>query len=163
MKNTLVILLLALMAAVGAQARTRTTQSKLANAKAVIEQIDADSTAVDSITGINPHDITMRGFSKRAGDSKESFFLTNNTRHRISHVRLLMRYSSLQDEVLHEREVEVPVSLKPGETQLVAVRSFDVQRLFYYYGGPQPRKVATPFKVAFRLLGYDIPVGKPPR
>ena len=47
-----------------------------------------------------------------------------------------------------------------GETQLVAVRSFDVQRLFYYYGGPQPRKVATPFKVAFRLLGYDIPVGK---
>ena len=57
----------------------------------------------------------------------------------------------------------VTVSLKPGETQLVAVRSFDVQRLFYYYGGPRPRKVATPFKVAFRLLGYDIPVGKPPR
>ena len=160
MKITRFILFLTLLLTIGAQARTRTTQSKLANAKAVIEQIDADSTAVDSITGVDPHAITMRGFSKRAGDSKESFFLTNNTRHRISHVRLLLRYSTLQGEVLHEREVDVPVSLKPGDTQLVAVRSFDVQRLFYYYGGPQPRKVATPFKVAFRLLGYDIPVGK---
>lgn len=160
MKKSFFILLLTLLVTTSTQARTRTTQNKLANAKAVIEQIDADSTAVDSITGIDPHAITMRGFSKRAGDSKESFFLTNNTRHRISHVRLLLRYSTLQGEVLHEREVDVPVSLKPGDTQLVAVRSFDVQRLFYYYGGPQPRKVATPFKVAFRLLGYDIPVGK---
>ena len=160
MKKSFFILLLTLLVTTSTQARTRTTQNKLANAKAVIEQIDADSTALDSITGIDPHAITMRGFSKRAGDSKESFFLTNNTRHRISHVRLLLRYSTLQGEVLHEREVDVPVSLKPGDTQLVAVRSFDVQRLFYYYGGPQPRKVATPFKVAFRLLGYDIPVGK---
>ena len=49
--------------------------------------------------------------------------------------------------------------LKPGETKLVSVKSFDVQRLFYFYAGPQPRKQATPFKVAFRLVGYDVPVG----
>jgi hypothetical protein len=160
MKKTLVILSLTLMVAVAVQARTRTTQSKLGNAKAVVEMIEPDSCSLDSIEGVDPHAVTMRGFSKRASDSKESFFLTNNTRHRISHVRLLMRYSSMQGEMLHEREVMVPVALKPGETRMVAVRSFDVQRMFYYYGGPQPRKVATPFKVAFRLLGYDIPVGK---
>ena len=160
MKKLLFISLMTLMLAAGAQARTRTTQSKLGNAKTVVEQIEPDSCQTDSIDGIDPHAVTMRGFSKRASDTKESFFLTNNTRHRISHVRLLMRYTTLQGDMLHEREVTVPVALKPGETQLVAVRSFDVQRLFYYYGGPQPRKVATPFKVAFRLLGYDIPVGK---
>ena len=160
MKKTVFILMLTLLLTAGVQARTRTTQSKLANAKVAVEMIEADSCLNDSIDGIDPHAVTMRGFSKRASDTKESFFLTNNTRHRISHVRLLMRYTTLQGEMLHEREVAVPVSLKPGETQLVAVRSFDVQRLFYYYGGPQPRKVATPFKVAFRLLGYDIPVGK---
>ena len=53
----------------------------------------------------------------------------------------------------------MPVSLKPGESKLVSVKTFDVQRLFYYYAGPKPRKQATPFKVAFRLTGYDIPVG----
>ena len=53
----------------------------------------------------------------------------------------------------------MPVKLLPGETQLVSIKSFDVQRLFYYYAGPQPRKSATPFQVAYRLTGYDIQVG----
>ena len=157
---SITLCLLTIALAINAPARTRTTQKKLGNTRAVVERIEPDSAATDSIAGIDPQAITMRGFSKRAGDSKESFFLTPHTRHRISHVRLLMRYTQLTGEMLHERQVTVPVSLKPGETQLVSVRSFDVQRLFYYYGGPQPRKEATPFKVAFRLLGYDIPVGR---
>jgi hypothetical protein len=77
----------------------------------------------------------------------------------MSAVRLLLRYTTMGGEMLTQRVVNVPVSLRPGETKLVSVKSFDVQRLFYYYAGPQPRKQATPFKVAFRLTGYDIPVG----
>ena len=103
--------------------------------------------------------MTLKGYSKRASDSKESFFITNNTGHRMSAVRLMLRYSTMQGELLTQRTVTVPVSLKPGETKLVEVKSFDVQRLFYYYAGPQPRKQATPFQVAYRLTGYDIPVG----
>ena len=113
----------------------------------------------DSLMQVDPAAVTLKGFSKRASDSKESFFITNNTSHRMSAVRLLMRYTTMQGEMLTQRTVTVPVSLKPGETKLVSIKSFDVQRLFYYYAGPQPRKQATPFKVAFRLTGYDIPVG----
>ena len=108
---------------------------------------------------VDPAAVTIKGFAKRASDSKESFFITNNTRHRMSAVRLLMRYTTMNGELLTQRSVTVPVSLKPGETKLVEVKSFDVQRLFYYYAGPQPRKQATPFKVSYRLTGYDVPVG----
>jgi hypothetical protein len=91
--------------------------------------------------------------------SLNKLFITNNTEHRMSAVRLLLRYTTMQGELLTQRAVTVPVKLLPGETQLVSIKSFDVQRLFYYYAGPQPRKSATPFQVAYRLTGYDIQVG----
>ena len=140
--------------------RVRTTQRHLHSAAAVVQTIDAvDVDSIDLAPDVNPDGIVMKGFSKRASDSKESFYLTSRLTHRISSVRLLMRYMTMDGNVLHERRIVVPVDLKPGETKLVSVKTFDVQHLFYYYGGNKPRKSATPFKVAYRLTGYDIPVG----
>lgn len=158
MRQLLFILLLLLtLSAVG---RVRTTQRQLHSAAAVVQTIDAiDVDSVDLSAGVNPDGIVMKGFSKRASDSEETFFLTSRLAHRISSVRLLMRYMAMDGNVLHERRIVVPVDLKPGETKLVSVKTFDVQHQFYYYGGNKPRKSATPFKVAYRLTGYDIPVG----
>lgn len=158
--QTLLSALLILLCVSTLDARTRTTRKNLRSTEvpvAVIEQ--DDSLLPDSLEAIDPHAVTLKGYGKRASDSKESFFITNNTRHRMSAVRLLLRYTTMNGELLTQRAVTVPVSLKPGETKLVSVKSFDVQRQFYYYAGPQPRKQATPFQVAFRLTGYDIPVG----
>ncbi len=154
-------LLLALaigLLALSASPRTKTTQSALKNQSAKVEMLPWE--ANDSTSGIAPGDVTLRGYNKRASDAKELFFITNNTKHRISHVTLLLRYTTLSGTMLHERTVTVPVKLRAGESQLVSIKSWDVQRLFYYYAGPKPRKSATPYKVAFRLTGYDIPVGK---
>ena len=161
MKKT-IFLLIALVAMVGSvsMARTRTTQTQLKNNSQLVEQLP-DANVPDSLLrDLEPNAVTLKGYSKKASDSRESFFVTNNTSHRISHVRLLMRYSQMNGEMLHERIATVEVDLKPHETRLVAIKTFDVQRLFYYYAGPKPRKNATPFKVAFRLVGYDIPVGQ---
>ncbi len=155
-----VLLLVVLLCANTLDARTRTTRKNLRSTEVpvvVLEQ--GDDLLPDSLTQIDPNAVSLKGYSKRASDSKESFFITNNTGHRMSAVRLLLRYTTMGGEMLTQRTVTVPVNLKPGETKLVEVKSFDVQRLFYYYAGPQPRKQATPFKVAFRLTGYDIPVG----
>ena len=153
------ILLLALCVTT-IDARTRTTRKNLRSLEVPVMTLDSsDALLPDSLQTIDPDAVTLKGYSKRASDSKESFFITNNTSHRMSAVRLLLRYTTMNGEMLTQRQVTVPVSLKPGETKLVSIKSFDVQRLFYYYAGPQPRKQATPFKVAFRLTGYDIPVG----
>ena len=156
--KTKIAILIVLIAVVAA--RTRTTQSQLRNNSQVIEEIPEGTIPDSLIQDIEPNAVTLKGYSKRASDSRESFFVTNNTNHRISHVRLLMRYMQMNGEMLHERIATVEVDLKPKETRLVSIKTFDVQRMFYYYAGPKPRKNATPFKVAFRLVGYDIPVGR---
>ena len=158
-KIAILIVLLSL-GAVALMARTRTTQTQLKSNSQIVEQIP-DANVPDSLLrDLEPNAVTLKGYSKKASDSRESFFVTNNTKHRISHIRLLMRYSQMNGDMLHERTATVEVDLRPGETRLVAIKTFDVQRLFYYYAGPKPRKNATPFKVAFRLVGYDIPVGR---
>lgn len=160
MRNRLFLLItLVAVVAVVASARTRTTQKQLKNNSQIVEQIPDASVPDSLLRDLEPNAVTLKGYSKKASDSRESFFVTNNTKHRISHIRLLMRYSQMNGEMLHERTATVEVDLKPGETRLVAIKTFDVQRLFFYYAGPKPRKSATPFKVAFRLIGYDIPVG----
>lgn len=142
-----------------AHARTRTTHARLNTDAVAVEMLQVAEGDSAVLTSVNPLAVSLRGYNKRASDGKESFFITNNLKHRISAVRLLMRYTTAGGEMLHERTVTIPVTLNAGDTQLVSIKSFDIQRLFYYYAGPKPRKSATPFKVAYRLLGYDIPVG----
>lgn len=156
----LLFVMVILLCANSLDARTRTTRKNLRSTEVPVAVMEStDSLLPDSLLQVDPNAVTLKGFSKRASESKESFFVTNNTKHRMSAVRLLLRYTTMQGEMLTQRTVNVPVNLKPGETKLVSIKSFDVQRLFYYYAGPQPRKSATPFQVAFRLIGYDIPVG----
>ena len=155
----LALVLIALCAST-MDARTKTTRKNLRSLEVPVAVMESDDGLLpDSLDGVDPNAVSLKGYSKRASDAKESFFITNNTKQRMSAVRLLLRYTTMQGEMLTQRTVTVPVSLKPGETKLVEVKSFDVQRLFYYYAGPQPRKQATPVKVAFRLTGYDVPVG----
>ena len=156
----LVLVLMILLNISTIDARIRTTRKNLSTTEVPVLVLEQDDALLpDSLAEIDPNAITVKGFSKRASESKESFFITNNTSGRMSAVRLLLRYTTMNGELLTQRAVTVPVQLKPGETKLVSVKSFDVQRLFYYYAGPKPRKQATPFKVAYRLTGYDIPVG----
>lgn len=149
-----------LLVGTAAQGRTRTTQKGLRNTTLPVQVLPADSTLGPDSLMVDPRAVSLRGYNKRAGDAKESFFVTNHTGRRMSHVTLLLRYASMQGELLHERTVTIPVQLRPGQSQLVSITSWDVQRLFYYYAGPKPRKEATPFTVVFRLLGYDVPVGR---
>ena len=156
----LLVLLVLSVNTTDVDARTRTTRKNLRSLEVPVVALEATSDLLpDSLAQLDPNAVTLKGYSKRASDSKESFFITNNTSHRMSAVRLLLRYTTMNGEMLTQRTVNVPFNLKPGETKLVSIKSFDVQRLFYYYAGPQPRKQATPFKVAFRLTGYDVPVG----
>lgn len=159
MKHLITLIIIATLAGnLALDARTRTTRAQLRNDNHPVELI-ADTTLADT-DGFSQHDITLKGYNKRASDSKETFFVTNNTSHRISCVRLLFRYSGVNGEKLHEREVSVPVALKPGETKLASVTSWDVQHSFYYYASSKPRKNAIAYTVAYRVLGYDVPVGK---
>ena len=155
-----VVLALMLSACLITTARTRTTQKGLQAGTQpvnviVTDTLDCDTTLIDS------HDIAINGYNKRASDSRETFFITNNTTHRISNLKILLRYYTVNDHrMLHQREVTIGQEFKPGETRQVSVTAWDRQHLFYFYAGPKPRKSSTPYSVAYRLNGYGIMVGK---
>ncbi|MBR6431356.1 MAG: hypothetical protein IKS64_00710, partial [Muribaculaceae bacterium] len=74
-------------------ARTKTTRKNLRSIEVPVVTLDADDGLLpDSLAQVDPDAIAIKGFSKRASDSKESFFVTNRTSHRMSAVRLLLRY-----------------------------------------------------------------------
>ena len=77
-------------------ARTRTTRKNLRSTEVPIAVLESsDGLLPDSLLQVDPNAVTLKGFSKRASDSKESFFITNNTSHRMSAVRLLLRYTTM--------------------------------------------------------------------
>ena len=107
-------------------------------------ELECITTDADSVPeGVNPNAISIKGYTKKASDSKEAFFVTNRTDRTISQIKIRLRYTTLTGEQLHERVATVNVTLRAGETRLVTIKSWDIQRQFYYYAGAKPRKKAS--------------------
>ena len=106
----LLVLMVILLCASTLDARTRTTRKNLRSTEVPVAVMEStDNLLPDSLLQVDPNAVTLKGFSKRASESKESFFITNNTGHRMSAVRLLLRYTTMQGEMLTQRTVNVPV------------------------------------------------------
>ncbi len=117
-------------------------------------------TRIAATDTVSPDDITLRGYSKRPMDNKESVMVTNNTGHTIAAVHVHLTYRTMSGEVFNERDVTIRAVLEPGKTTVSEFRTFDTHHEFYYHGSGKPRKSATPYDVSYTLLGYDITVGR---
>lgn len=140
-----------------------TTRGKLISGASnrKIKTID-DTTVVadENAVKFDAKSVSFSGFKKRASDTKESFYVTNNSAQHISQIQLLMRYTDVNGGIIAERIVLVPCDVLPGQTQRVSVKSFDSEKCYHYRYGSKPRLQSTPFDVAVRLLRYDIAVKK---
>ena len=100
--------------------------------------------------------ISFSGYDKPAPSSKESFHITNSSTKQINKVGIRITYLDLKDRMLHSRDVEVGCCVPGGESRLASIPSWDIQHTFFYYLGPEPKKVATPYKVTIKLLWVEI-------
>ena len=96
---------------------------------------------------------TFTGYDKDINSNMESFILVNHSEDTITGFRIRIDYLDLQGRMLHSRIVKESCDVPPGEARRVDVRSWDKQHAYYYYLGNEPRRVATPFKVEFKLEG----------
>ena len=153
-------MIMVVMASVAASGRTRTTRSinkqSQQEVMVAIPEI-CDTVAIDTIGSFNRKALSFRGFSKRAGDKKESFYVTNHTNRTIGHFTVMLRYSDMAGKVILERTCNVACRLAPGATAPASIKSFDTQSQFYYYASAK-RKTAMPFTVAMRLVSYEVTV-----
>lgn len=91
--------------------------------------------------------VSFSGYDKPVSSSKESFLVTNNNSKAIEALEIKITYLDMKDRMLHSRIVNVSCYVPAGETRKADISSWDTQKTYYYYLGPSPKRVATPYKV----------------
>ncbi len=121
-----------------------------------IVELIKDTVCLSNPIKFDKGSITIKGYAKRASDSRESFFLTNHTNLSIGLVQLKIRYLDLNENIIHERTIKVPCDLPAYSTRQVSVKAFDTANTFYFYREKKSRKSGMPFKVSMKVLRYDV-------
>lgn len=154
---TIASIALLLSAAIAtAQNTLRKSVNESAN-QTMLTTIDDSLTATGCSQWFQPQLISIKGFEKRATDTKETMLVTNNTTFDISRIKVRFRYTNYETgELLHQRDEWLDCEIPAGATRSVDIASFDRHRRFYYYLSPRSRRQATPFAVAVKILRYDI-------
>lgn len=116
---------------------------------------DSVANGASELSGITDS-ISFSGYDKPTPSSKESFHITNSSTTTINKAGIRITYLDLKNRMLHSRDVEVNCCVPGGESRLASIPSWDIQHTFFYYLGPEPKKVATPYKVTIKLLWVEI-------
>lgn len=100
--------------------------------------------------------IHFYGFDKTANSSSESFFISNSLDSILTALTVDITYLDLQGRQLHKRRIEFDCNIPPGETMRQDIKSWDIQKAFYFHQSAKPRRQATPFKVNIQLKGAAV-------
>ncbi len=106
------------------------------------------SVSADTLAA-QPGMVAIAGYEKALRSSMEALLVTSCLESdTIAGVKLRLVYSDLQGRMLHSREVELPVTVPPGETRQATFRAWDTQHTYYYRLNQAPaRAQGTPYDV----------------
>lgn len=114
-------------------------------------------TGEDTESLISTDLIKIAGYDKPLTSTKETFHVINNTISEIKKIGLRITYLDMKDRMFHSREISVDAEIPAGETRLITIPSWDIQKSFFYYKGPEPKKTAAPYKVSMEIMWIEIP------
>lgn len=155
MKHILpLILIVATIFQMSARRKVNTLRSQL-TPLSVVEELQQTGPA-DTLRYADR--ITFSGYSKTLNDANETFFVTNETPFHISRLCVKFTYSMPDGTMIHEEFHDINCDIPAAATRQISVRSFDRQHNFYYHLGKKPKRSATPYKVAYTLLSYDVKI-----
>lgn len=106
--------------------------------------------------GYSPDQVVFTGFDKAQSNSKESFFIINNTDRELTAVSLYIDYRTPDGRQLTRRFIRLSCAIPPGETRSVAIPTWDTQRSFYYHKSRKSGKGGNPFDVVFDPVAYYL-------
>ncbi len=97
-------------------------------------------------------EIGLYGYEKAQQSATESFFLTNNTGREIVSIAVSISYFNMRGEKLHSRTEEVKCDIPPSETRKIDLKSWDRQRLWYYFGShARHTDFSNPYDIRFHI------------
>lgn len=158
MKRLLLIIAIVLATAATAFAdRTTRGKLKIANRKSVATAVDAINDTVVPSAGM----IVVSGFDKPLRSYRESVFITNRSRRRLTGVKLTISYLDVDGRLLHRAVLTLPTDIPAGETRQLTFPSWDRQQAFYYELSSKPRRAdGTPFSVVITADAAIFPILK---
>lgn len=118
------------------------------SAKGKRQAADADS--IDA-------SLKFYAFRKSARATRESFMIVNEGPDPVGAIDLQITYYDLNDRMLHRRIVTVKETIPPVEARQVSIRSWDHSGTYYFHADTPPKRKATPFKVAFKIIKLYSP------
>jgi hypothetical protein len=154
-----ILLLMAVVVAMGVCAKQRSTRQKL-RAEPLPATVEATA-AADTLRGDTVANIVrVSGYEKPLRSRHETMMLTNNdSTITVTAVQLEITYLDMQGRALHKRTATAATTLPPGATRLIDLKSWDVNMLFYYHLNAPTRTTSqgTPYRVTVSptLLVYS--------
>lgn len=115
--------------------------------------IEAIKDAVCDTVVVTPSDtlVQITGYEKPREASRETFFVRNLTDRYIDGIELEITYFTTGGEELHRRTIDVAAQLPAGERRMLSIKSWDVNRMFYYHiNVPNTSRQATPYRVIIK-------------
>lgn len=100
--------------------------------------------------------VVFTGFDKNQGNSKESFFIINNTDRTLKGVSLYIDYRTLDGRQLHKRFFKLKCNIPAGETRKSDIPTWDTQHSFYYHKSKTSKHRGNPFDVKFDPVAYYL-------
>lgn len=104
--------------------------------------------------GYSLKQILFTGFDKNQNNSKESFFIINNTDRELAAVSLYIDYRTPDGRQLTRRFLRIACSIPAGQTRSISIPTWDTQRSFYYYQSRKSGKGGNPFDITFTPISY---------
>lgn len=148
MKTPVIICLCVLLGALAVSAE-RTIRGRL---RPVAEALAPDSVSVPACAMLRGDSVALdvRGYDKPLRSARETFFVINNDSVRnVEAMWVTITYFDMENRMLHRRSERVAEPVPAAETRRVSLRSWDMQRAFYYHlSEPPARSAGTPYRVA---------------
>lgn len=137
--------LLALLIICLSASADKTTRKNLRVKKIAAQETIA---AADTVV-LSPGMAALAGYDKPLRSNKESIYLTNATRRRLTYIEIEFTYLDESGRQLHKRIVSQQVDIPAGETRQLTFASWDKQRNMYYTLSGKPRTSnGTPYSIS---------------
>lgn len=103
--------------------------------------------------------VVVSGYEKPLRSLRETMHVTNlDSLRPLKSISVDIVYLDVDSSQVHHRQLDLDCDIPPGETKMIAFRSWDVQNRFYYKGGPKPRSAAYPFSIRLSVLSASYPL-----
>lgn len=110
----------------------------------------------DCNNGYQINQIVFSGYDKPKKSALETFFITNHTDRTMTGITLYINYLTPDGRQLNKRYIQLDCNIPAGETRAADIKSWDLQKQFYYEKSDRNKSGGSPYTVIFEPISFYL-------